>query len=121
MTTSKTCTECGAPIYGRLDKKFCSDQCRNVFNNRQNSDRNILVRNTNNALRRNRRILEELNTSGTTKVRKEDLLRRGFNFNLMTSMYHTKTGKTYHFCYEHGYLAIEDGWYVLVIKKENID
>ena len=31
---SKVCPECGEKIIGRVDKKFCSDYCRNAFNNK---------------------------------------------------------------------------------------
>ena len=41
----KTCLECGEPILGRSDKKFCSDLCRNAYNNKANSDSNNFVRN----------------------------------------------------------------------------
>ena len=41
----KKCLECKDPIIGRADKKFCSDQCRNTYNNKLNSDSNNFVRN----------------------------------------------------------------------------
>ena len=34
----KQCPECEDPIIGRTDKKFCSDGCRNSYNNRVNKD-----------------------------------------------------------------------------------
>ena len=45
---SRKCPECGDKIIGRVDKKFCSDQCRNTYNNRLNSDASNTVRNINN-------------------------------------------------------------------------
>ena len=36
--SSKQCPECGEKIVGRTDKKFCSDGCRNTYNNRMNKD-----------------------------------------------------------------------------------
>ena len=57
----RACLECGAKIVGRIDKKFCSDACRNAYNNRINKDSKNLIRNTNNRLRRNYRILETHN------------------------------------------------------------
>ena len=41
----KQCLECGTAIRGRADKKFCSDQCRNQYNNTLNRDANNYVRN----------------------------------------------------------------------------
>ena len=50
---SKTCPECGDKIVGRIDKKFCSDGCRNAHNNNVNKDGKNLIRNINNRLRKN--------------------------------------------------------------------
>ena len=64
----RKCEECGDEFVGRADKKFCSDQCRSAFNNRLNKDATNFMRNINNILRKNRRILAELNPSGKTTV-----------------------------------------------------
>ena len=58
-TNEKKCIECNKLLKGRADKKFCDDLCRNSYNNKLNSDTNGYVRNINNTLRKNRRILEE--------------------------------------------------------------
>lgn len=120
MSTPKTCLACDAPIKGRADKKFCDDQCRNSFNNQQNSDTNNFVRNINNILRKNRRILEELNTAegGITKLSKAKLHDRGYNFTYFTNLLTTKAGKTYYFCYEHGFQLLENDWVMLVVRKD---
>lgn len=31
----QTCLECGREFYGRKDKKFCSDECKNHFHNQE--------------------------------------------------------------------------------------
>jgi len=113
----RKCLECKEIIIGRSDKKFCSDQCRNLFNNRQNSDPTNLVRNINNILRKNRRILQELNPKDKAKCHKDKMLEKGFNFSYFTSIYTTKKGATYFFCYEYGYLQLEDNFYFLVINN----
>ncbi len=64
--TVKNCLACERPIKGRTDKKFCDDSCRNNYNNRLNSDATPLIRNINNILRKNRRILLDL-LSGLNK------------------------------------------------------
>ena len=56
----RTCIECGRSFQGRSDKKFCTDACRNHFNNKQNADQMNYIRSVNNTLRKNRRILENL-------------------------------------------------------------
>jgi hypothetical protein len=114
----RLCVECDTPFQGRIDKKFCSDPCRIAFNNRLNSDEINYVRNINNILRKNRRILLDMNPTGKNKVSHEKLNAKGFNFNYFTSTYKTKEGARYFYCYEQGYLPIEKDYYLLVIKKE---
>lgn len=113
----RKCLECGEAFNGRVDKKFCSDLCRNAYNNKLNSDHVNYVRNINNILRKNRRILEELLPEDTAKVSQQKLIDKGFNFNYHTNISTTKTGKTYTFCYEYGYLPIESNYYLLVKRK----
>jgi hypothetical protein len=115
----KTCLECGDKIKGRADKKFCSDQCRIAFNNKLNSDETNYIRNVNNILRKNRRILMALNTTGKTRVSREKLNEKGFDFTYFTSQYETKEGSLYCFCYEQGYLELENNYFLLVVKKES--
>lgn len=116
----KQCLECEEPMKGRIDKKFCSDQCRSSYNNRLNSDINNLMRNINNILRKNRRILMELNPTGKAKVHKDKLLKKGFNFNYFTNIYETQSGNAYYFCYDYGYLAIKNDFYTLVKRKDYV-
>ena len=113
----KNCLECGDKMVGREDKKFCGDGCRNDYNNKMNTDHTNLMRNINNKLRKNYRILTELNPEGKTKTTKNKLISRGFDFDLITSVYTTKTGNTYYFVYDQGYMTVENEGYVLV-KKE---
>lgn len=114
----KNCLDCGEPIVGRADKKFCSDQCRNNYNNRLNSDTSAMVRNVNNILRRNRRILSELNPTDKVTVHKEKLANLGFNFNYFTHLYTTQKGSVYRFVYEYGYLPLDNDFYMLVIRDK---
>ncbi|MDX1428599.1 MAG: hypothetical protein R3206_12320 [Salegentibacter mishustinae] len=113
----KSCLECGEKIVGRVDKKFCSDYCRNAHHNNLNKDRKNLVRNVNNQLRKNYRILEEFNPNEKTTISKNKLLARGFNFEYLTSIYTTKTGKVYYFVYDQGYLPLENEIYALVKRN----
>ena len=114
----KNCLECGTPMVGRADKKFCSDQCRSMNHNRFNSDNNKYVRSINNVLRRNRRILGDLNTGGKVRVSAERLKERGFDFRYHTATYRTKDGVIYYYCYEQGYLPIEKNCFLLVVKQD---
>ncbi len=111
---ARDCLECGTPIKGRADKKFCNDYCRNAYNNRLNKDSNNLMRNVHNRLRKNYRVLERLNPNGKTTVRKAKLLKAGFDFTYHTSIYTTKKGTVYYFIYDQGYLPIDHNKFVLV-------
>jgi hypothetical protein len=113
----RLCPECGEPITGRIDKKFCSDLCRNAFNNKVNSDSTNYVRNINNILRKNRRILEDLLQGDKITLPKQKLIDKGFNFKYITNQSLTKNNHTYLFCYEFGFLPLENDL-ILIVKKK---
>ena len=114
----RICLECKKTVRGRIDKKFCDDYCRNAYNNRQNSDINNYVRNVNNSLRKNRRILESIlkPNEDLGKCPRQRLADLGFDFRYHTHQYLNKKGQTYNFCYEYGYLPLESNL-VLVVKR----
>lgn len=113
----KSCLECNEKIIGREDKKFCNDGCRNAYNNKINKDSTNYMRNINNKLRKNHRILMELNVEGKTRTSRAKLVSKGFDFDFITNVLNTKTGNVYHFVYDQGYMALENDYYILV-KKE---
>jgi len=117
-SVEKVCLECGKDIYGRSDKRFCDDACRNAYNNKLNSDQTNMVRNVNNILRKNRRILlEALSGEGMIKIQREKLKRLGFDFKFHTHTFSNNKGQTYSFIYETGYLLLENDWVLIVQKK----
>jgi hypothetical protein len=122
-TENKNCLSCGKVVKGRSDKKFCDDYCRAAYNNDLKSPANNLIRNINNALSKNRRILEACINSGseTGKTNQEKLIAKGFQFKYITHMYTNKKGDTYCFCYDMGYLHTGDDWYLVVKRKEEKD
>nr|WP_299344554.1 hypothetical protein [Allomuricauda sp.] len=115
---TRTCLECGDKLVGRIDKKFCSDHCRNSHNNRLNKDSKNLLRNINNKLRKNYRILSGFTLKGgkttTTKMR---LMDKGFDFDYITNLYTTKKGSTYYFLYDLGYLPLDNDRYMIVRRE----
>lgn len=108
---------CGTKIIARADKKFYSDYCRIAYNNQLNKDSKNLIRNINNILRKNYRVLQELNPKDKTKTIKSKLIAKGFDFNHFTSIYTTKTGNTYYFIYDQGYLPLENEFHALAIRN----
>lgn len=124
MTTAtppRFCIACNKPLKGRTDKKFCDDNCRNNYNNQLNANNNNLVRNINNALAKNRRILESLISPGDAmaKCSKDVLLQQGFRFKYFTHEYSNPVGSKYCFCYDYGYLPLENDMYLIVKKEED--
>lgn len=116
----KNCLACNKPVKGRTDKKFCDDYCRNSYNNQLKATVNNTIRNINNALTKNRRILEGLlpENEKMVKTTRERLLQQGFQFKYITHIYTNSKGNSYLFCYEYGYLALENGWYLIVKRNE---
>lgn len=110
--------ECGARLIGRVDKKFCNDYCRNIYHNKENRDDSAHVRLVNSILKRNRNILKNMNPSGKSKVKKQELISNSFNFKYFTNIYRTKDKRVYYFVYEHGYTDIGNDYFALVINDD---
>jgi len=113
-----TCKECGKPLVGRIDKKFCDDQCRYLYNNKVKRQHEAAIQNINRSLRKNRSILKSLNPIGKTTVRRSLLINTGFDFNFFTHTYRSKNGMLYYFCYEYGYGLAEEEKVILVTYQK---
>lgn len=117
---ARICQFCNEPLKGRQDKKFCDDACRSAFNNKINCNQTNTMRNINNVLRRNRRILEALLTQvkdTKTKVSEKKIQELGFIFNFHTHTQTSKTGAKYFFCYDYGYMPLNNN-YLIVVKSK---
>ena len=88
---ASNCKECGKPLIGRIDKKFCNDQCRFQYNNKKKRVHESAILNINQQLRKNRTI------------------------------HRTEKGLTYYFNYDYGYMLIEDEKIVLVTYQRYMD
>lgn len=75
------------------------------------------MRQQNAILKKNRRILASFNPEGKSKIQREKLLKKGFSFEHVTRLYKTRKEQTYYFCYEYGYLELDNGW-LLLVKQE---
>lgn len=114
----KKCEECGTDLMGRIDKKFCSDGCRNAFHNKVNPASKNLIRNINNRLRKNYKVLDSFTLKdGKTRTTKTRLLDKNFDFDFITNLYTTKKGTTYYFVYDLGYLPLDNDYY-MIVKRE---
>lgn len=114
-----TCMECSKPLLGRADKKFCDDQCRTAYHNRQNKDSTKLMRTINNRLKRNRRILQTLwEEFQQHKVPVSRLYETGYDFRYATHTRRTESGREYVFCYDVGITRLEEEQACLIQKDE---
>ena len=92
------CLECGDPlVYGRANRKFCSEACKNRYHNRRKSIsweryKQKVIR----TLERNHGILSALMAAGLKSVDVIDLAQMGFNFNYITS--YRRNGRRHRFC-----------------------
>lgn len=122
LTEKKICLACGKPVKGRADKKFCDDYCRNAYNNtlKAKGSHSNYVRNISNTILKNRKILEEAlpENEEMIKIRQDKLLQKGFVFKYHTHTYTNKKGNIYYFCFDYGYLPLENNWYLIVRRKE---
>ena len=117
--SARLCLDCGEKLRGRSDKKFCSDHCRNNYNNKLNKDVNLFVRNVHSLLRKNRRVLLDLYDTGKRKIHIDALIVTGFNFNFITQVIESEDGSVSRFCFEYGYREL-DSSYIELIKNVSI-
>lgn len=85
-----TCPECGTPVKGRADKKFCDTFCRSAFHNRRRKKDVAVFDLIEGILRHNHSILKSfqanLPRAREKRVDKSKLIRSGFDFTYYTHM-----------------------------------
>lgn len=109
----KTCENCGKALFGRTDKRFCNDTCRNTYN------RNKALLEQKKAhdnlpeifkiIKRNYEILQSLGTEkleygSYSSVSINYLKKQGFNFRFCTSIHEGERAQVWKFCFEYGWL-----------------
>lgn len=116
---------CGKPFEGRSDKMFCSDQCRNRARRDQLKEERwnapLFYSKIGEILQNNHKILKELyDEKGYSIIVTNFLLRdSGFNFEFTTRVIHTAKG-IYRFCFDYGWLELENGKILIVENKKMI-
>lgn len=98
-----TCLECGRVTYGRADKKFCSESCKNKWHNRQTSQSRQLRNRILTALNRNYRVLDEALASGQLSVDRALLESRGFRPAFVTGCTRVRYGHDILRCFDISY------------------
>ena len=99
------CKECGEQLFGRIDKKFCNEGCRNAFHNRKSRENYLSLRKVDAVLKKNYKLLKELHDNKIVQLSKERLVQMGFNFSYHTSSRKVpELGKCY-YCYDFAYFC----------------
>lgn len=113
------CLECGQSIgYGRTDKKYCCEECKNRHNNTlarmsRSAKRKILK-----ILDRNYEILDKLLKAGKDSAWISDVAAAGFNPGYST--YYRKTGRReYYHCFDISYVMTPNRIYCMT-KIQNL-
>ncbi len=84
-TNGPSCLECGTTLYGRANKRFCCESCKNRYHNkRYQAERNLKLR-IKTVLDRNYSILSSLVSGNVYSVERQDLQLLGFNIDYMTA------------------------------------
>ncbi|MEX1000691.1 MAG: hypothetical protein WDZ35_01105 [Crocinitomicaceae bacterium] len=105
----RKCLHCEEIVEGRVDKLFCSAYCKSAYHYQLKKDQGqTLFKSIDQTLKRNRKLLAHYNTAGKSVIRKEVLLKAGFNPNYFTHYWKTQKGDVYLFCYEFGFLGKEE-------------
>lgn len=101
------CLECGDDItYGRSDRKFCCEHCKNKYNNRKiRSIRSARIK-VNSAIDRNYRILDDLLKKGISSIGILDILSMGYSLEYMTSCLRSRYHQEFR-CYDIRYQMSE--------------
>jgi len=114
------CENCGKVLFGRTDKRFCNDTCRNTFN-REKHLREKIKENENlpeilRIIKRNYQILKSKGPGPMDKyfqliIPVEELVNEGFNFKYFTSIYFFGN-ELWRFCFERGWRKDDEYFYI---------
>jgi len=104
VSKPKFCLACHKELEGRVDKVFCDAHCRSSYHYRKKKKQKYsLFKQIDLQLKQNRKLLKHYNQAGKAIVRKEVLIRAGFNPRFFTHYWKNNKGDVYLFCYDYGY------------------
>ena len=97
------CLECGEGFYGRSDKRFCSDLCRNSWHNAASRQSKAYSYRINSLLLRNHSILAECRKEGKTRLGRAEMAERMFSERYCTACSRRFPLRTVYTCYDISY------------------
>ncbi len=116
---SVKCVYCSRLVKGRSDKRFCSPECKSAYHNQQTNPQEEFIKFINRQLRKNRSALKKACPWGKATVRKDFLKQMGMDFKHITHTWRTEHNNLYFFCYDYGYMQVQDPKKVLIIQKQD--
>lgn len=96
----KLCIQCGKPVYGRPDKLFCSNKCRNDYHNRINAGARLRKDRVISILWNNYKLLEMVLNSGNTGIDLRALQDLGFQVSYITGHRRARGGRDEYSCFD---------------------
>jgi predicted nucleic acid-binding Zn ribbon protein len=116
MGAKKQCIQCGNEFRGRADKKYCSVDCKNIYNYNKRKETQSVTEQIDKILHRNREILSTVMGPKRKRIHiaRLELERMGFNFNYITGYYINSAKKTYHYVYDFAWMEFSSQKVMLV-------
>lgn len=93
---TRECLECGAALYGRKDRQFCSQNCKNHYHNKLARNFRRCHDEVFTKISRNYKVLEILLKNKITSAPIEDLRLYGFDDSCVTGYRKTTGGSCHH-------------------------
>ncbi|MBQ9548497.1 MAG: hypothetical protein IJV01_04980 [Bacteroidales bacterium] len=101
------CLQCGTELYGRPDKKFCSDPCKNKWHNSRGGEKRRSQGRVFTDLAVNYDILEKLLLKGVSSVDRSVLENMGFRCARITGHRRIRGGHDEYQCFDIHYIQTE--------------
>lgn len=109
MSIYRSCRFCGRQVTGRVDKKFCDDNCRSSYNNKMRSHAAASIRTVNSILRHNRKVLNSVvHEDGEKYMLRSNLDDLGFNFDFFTQVQTLDDGSQVLLCYDYAWRPVDE-------------
>lgn len=93
------CLECGAIMYGRNDRKFCCDSCKNHYHNKEATKLRLNILKVGGKLEKNYSILRGLIKNKISSIEIDKIKEMGYDFDFVTSFRKLKGHYEYK-CYD---------------------
>lgn len=108
LEEDRHCLECGAPVYGRTDKKFCTRACKSKWHGQLRSQQHSIYSQTVAGLKGNYGILEHLFKLGLSNCSMKDLTDMGFRPDCVTHRVQKKGKHLEYRCFDFIYNLSEN-------------